>query len=62
VSKRLGSLYRSGRSKDWLMAKNPKAPTVMREARWIGTDGDLTSTLVYGAGFIKSAANQIGCL
>jgi bifunctional non-homologous end joining protein LigD len=31
VSKRLGSRYRSGRSKDWLKFKNPKAPAV--EAR-----------------------------
>jgi ATP-dependent DNA ligase len=26
VSKRLGSRYRSGRSKDWLKFKNPAAP------------------------------------
>jgi hypothetical protein len=26
VSKRLGSTYRSGRSKDWLKFKNPEAP------------------------------------
>ena len=26
VSKRLGSRYRSGRSKDWLKFKNPEAP------------------------------------
>jgi bifunctional non-homologous end joining protein LigD len=32
VSKRLGSPYRSGRSKDWLKFKNPKAPAVRREA------------------------------
>jgi len=32
VSKRLGSTYRSGRSKDWLKFKNPAAPAVMREA------------------------------
>jgi bifunctional non-homologous end joining protein LigD len=31
VSKRLGSPYRSGRSRDWLM-KNPAAPAVKREA------------------------------
>jgi bifunctional non-homologous end joining protein LigD len=30
VSKRLGSPYRSGRSKHWL--KNPAAPAVRREA------------------------------
>jgi ATP-dependent DNA ligase len=32
VSKRLGSLYRSGRSQHWLKVKNPKAPAVKREA------------------------------
>ena len=32
VSKRLGSRYRSGRSKDWLKFKNPNAPAVKREA------------------------------
>jgi bifunctional non-homologous end joining protein LigD len=32
VSKRLGSRYRSGRSKDWLKMKNPAAPAVRREA------------------------------
>jgi bifunctional non-homologous end joining protein LigD len=32
VSKRLGSIYRSGRSTDWLKMKNPNAPAVKREA------------------------------
>jgi len=32
VSKRLGSRYRSGRSRDWLKLKNPRAPAVKREA------------------------------
>ena len=32
VSKRLGSPYRSGRSKLWVKIKNPKAPAVKREA------------------------------
>jgi bifunctional non-homologous end joining protein LigD len=32
VSKRLGSPYRSGRSKHWVKVKNPKAPSVKREA------------------------------
>jgi len=31
VSKRLGSLYRSGRSKQWVKVKNPTAPAVRRE-------------------------------
>jgi bifunctional non-homologous end joining protein LigD len=32
VSKRLGSPYRSGRSKYWLKVKNPKSPAMKREA------------------------------
>jgi bifunctional non-homologous end joining protein LigD len=32
VSKRVGSPYRSGRSRDWLQMKNPNAPAVKREA------------------------------
>jgi bifunctional non-homologous end joining protein LigD len=32
VSKRLGSPYRSGRSKYWLKVKNPKVPAAKREA------------------------------
>jgi hypothetical protein len=32
VSKRIGSRYRSGRSRDWLKMKNPAAPAVRREA------------------------------
>src|SRR5215831_16378580 len=32
VSKRLGSLYRSGRSPHWIKVKNPNAPAVKREA------------------------------
>ena len=32
VSKRLGSLYRSGRSRHWVKVKNPNAPAVKREA------------------------------
>ncbi|MGC2081626.1 MAG: DNA ligase [Xanthobacteraceae bacterium] len=32
VSKRLGSLYRSGRSPNWLKVKNPAAAAVKREA------------------------------
>jgi bifunctional non-homologous end joining protein LigD len=32
VSKRLGSIYRSGRCKDWIKFKNPAAPAVKREA------------------------------
>jgi hypothetical protein len=32
VSKRLGSPYRSGRSRHWVKSKNPAAPAVKREA------------------------------
>jgi ATP-dependent DNA ligase len=32
VSKRLGSPYRSGRSKHWVKVKNPEAPALKREA------------------------------
>ena len=32
VNKRLGSMYRSGRSPHWVKVKNPKAPAVTREA------------------------------
>jgi ATP-dependent DNA ligase len=32
VSKRLGSMYRRGRSPHWIKVKNPKAPAVKREA------------------------------
>jgi ATP-dependent DNA ligase len=32
VSKRLGSIYRRGRSPLWVKVKNPKAPAVKREA------------------------------
>jgi ATP-dependent DNA ligase len=32
VSKRLGSRYTSGRSRDWLKFKTPAAPAVRREA------------------------------
>ena len=32
VSKRIGSSYRSGRSRYWLKIKNPKAPAMKREA------------------------------
>jgi bifunctional non-homologous end joining protein LigD len=31
VSKRLGSIYRQGRSPHWIKVKNPNAPAVKRE-------------------------------
>jgi bifunctional non-homologous end joining protein LigD len=34
VSKRLGSIYRSGRSPLWLKVKNPNAPAVKAEEDW----------------------------
>jgi hypothetical protein len=42
VSKRLGSLYRSGRSNDWLKFKNAAAPAVRRdkEEDWAASGGD----------------------
>jgi len=36
VSKRLGSLYRSGRSRDWIKIKNPGAPAAKLRPRRIG--------------------------
>ena len=38
VSKRLGSRYVSGRSRDWLKAKNPNSPAVTREAEEDGRE------------------------
>jgi bifunctional non-homologous end joining protein LigD len=35
VSKRLGSLYRSGRSSDWIKVKNAAAPAVGRASTWM---------------------------
>jgi len=32
VSKRLGSIYRRGRSPNWIKVKSPNAPSVKREA------------------------------
>ena len=32
VSKRLGSMYRRGRSPHWVKVKNPNAPAIKREA------------------------------
>jgi ATP-dependent DNA ligase len=34
VSKRLGSRYVSGRTRDWLKMKNPDAPAVKAEEDW----------------------------
>ena len=42
MSKRLGSPYRSGRSRHWVKSKNPKHPAVKREAYedWGKSNGD----------------------
>jgi len=34
VSKRRDAPYRSGRSPDWIKAKNPEAPAVTRIMEW----------------------------
>jgi bifunctional non-homologous end joining protein LigD len=36
VSKRLGSPYRSGPSRDWIKVKNPDSPAMIRacQGRW----------------------------
>jgi bifunctional non-homologous end joining protein LigD len=34
VSKRLGSIYRRGRSPLWIKVKNPNAPAVKAEEDW----------------------------
>jgi ATP-dependent DNA ligase len=41
VSKRFGSIYRSGKCKDWLKFKNPAAPAMKREAEedWARSGG-----------------------
>jgi hypothetical protein len=44
--KRLGSPYRSGRSKDWLKFKNPAAPAVKREAEEDWGLSDLGRSLI----------------
>jgi bifunctional non-homologous end joining protein LigD len=45
VSKRLGSAYRSGRSRHWLKVKNPAAPAARREAEEDSTHPSRGSTL-----------------
>jgi len=50
VSKRLGSIYRSGRSPLWLKVKNPNAPAVKEVWR---ERGDLSN---------PSSTNRIGSL
>src|SRR5262249_27392358 len=41
-SNRVGSPYRSGRSRDWIKMKNPATPAVKREAEedWAKRNGD----------------------
>jgi hypothetical protein len=64
VSKRLGSPYRSGRSKDWLKFKNPVAPAVKREAeedwgreRWWWNE-EATGAYLLG-NFVRALAETI---
>jgi hypothetical protein len=46
VSKRRGSRYRSGHSRDWIKTKNPAAPAVRREAEedWGARERAVTRT------------------
>jgi bifunctional non-homologous end joining protein LigD len=46
VSKRLGSLYRPGRSKYWIKVKNPKSPAVKREAEEDWGSKDLWTQII----------------
>jgi bifunctional non-homologous end joining protein LigD len=54
VSKRLGSRYRSGRSKEWLKFKNPEAPAVKREA-----EEDWAGDLFVAQATLRSSARQL---
>ncbi|MFY9840422.1 MAG: hypothetical protein WAK55_28950, partial [Xanthobacteraceae bacterium] len=56
VSKRAGSLYRSGRSKHWVKVKNPAAPAVKRQAEedW-GSSHWARSKTVGGVGYDQSS-------
>jgi hypothetical protein len=57
VSKRLGSTYRSGRSRHWVKSKNPAAPAVKREAEEdLGVDSNTTKTI------LKPSGNDWGSL
>jgi hypothetical protein len=42
VSKRLGSPYRSGRSRHWVKSKNPAVPAVKREAEEDGGSAQIS--------------------
>src|SRR5262245_61663580 len=48
VSKRLGSPYRSGRSRYWIKSKNPAAPTVKRETEEDWASGSLRGCCARG--------------
>jgi hypothetical protein len=54
VSKRLGSPYRSGRSRHWIKSKNPDAPALRREAEELppglmgGHSFDITNGYILG--------------
>jgi bifunctional non-homologous end joining protein LigD len=57
VSKRLGSPYRSGRSRDWLKMKNPAAPAVKREAGG-GLGPGQMATLILKRGSASRSSGQ----
>jgi len=54
VSKRLGSSYRSGRSRHWVKSKNPQHPAVKREAeedwdkqKWRSSNGNASVSEIF---------------
>ena len=68
VSKRLGSRYVSGRTKDWLKLKNPNAPAVKLYLDGVDVTGTVTNRtvtnttqplyLAVGAGFLKGTLDE----
>ena len=64
VSKRLGSRYVSGRSRDWIKTKNPDAPAVKREAEedWNGSRSRNGAVQRTGAGRSDDPASVRGNL
>jgi len=52
VPKRLGSLYRSGRSRHWIKIKNPAAPAVKRTPRGTGREYPVNAMINGGATWI----------
>ena len=58
VSKRLGSRYRSGRSRDWLKVKNPDAPAGKREAE-AHRSGIAVSSIAVGDSFMLNLERKL---